>query len=145
MVNWWTEEDRKTFDAATKKLAEQFDAIEVAPGLHANGAMTLGENIADQGGLLISYDALMEAIGGEEDPMIDGLTRDQRFFIGYARVWGQNIRPEEVVRRTKTDVHSLGEYRVNQSVRNVDAFHQAFGVTEGDAMYLAPEERIVIW
>lgn len=145
MVNWWTEEDRKTFDEATQKLAAQFDQIEVAPGLMANGQMTLGENIADQGGLLVAYEAMNKATEGKDYPEIDGLTRDQRFFIGYARVWGQNIRPEEIVRRTKTDVHSLGKYRVNQSLRNIDAFYDAFGIQEGDSMYLAPEERVVIW
>lgn len=145
MENWWTEEDRKTFNAATKKLAEQFSQIEVAPGLMANGDMTLGENIADQGGLLVSYEAMVNATQGKEYPEIDGLTRDQRFFIGYARVWGQNIRPEEIVRRTKTDVHSLGKYRVNQALKNIDPFYAAFGVQEGDPMYIAPEDRVVIW
>lgn len=145
MENWWTEEDRKTFDAATQKLAAQFDRVEVAPGLMANGQMTLGENIADQGGLLVAYDAMVKATEGKEYPEIDGLSRDQRFYLGYARVWGQNIRPEEIIRRTKTDVHSLGKFRVNQTLKNIDTFYTAFGVQEGDSMYIAPEERVEIW
>ena len=145
MANWWTAEDKATFDAATSNLAKQYDGIQITPELNANGSLTLGENIADQGGLLISYDAFKMATKDREQTEIDGLTPDQRFFVGYARVWGQNITPEEVVRRTKTDVHSLGEYRVNQALKNIPAFYKAFNVQEGDAMYIAPEERVIIW
>lgn len=145
MVNWWTAEDKATFETATAKLAKQFDGIQITPELKANGSLTLGENIADQGGLLISYDAFMMANKDKEQTEIDGLTPAQRFFVGYARVWGQNITPEEVVRRTKTDVHSLGEYRVNQTLKNIPAFYEAFNVQEGDPMYLAPADRVIIW
>ena len=145
MVNWWTEEDKATFNAATAKLAKQYDGIQITPDLNANGSLTLGENIADQGGLLVSYDAFMMANKDKEQTEIDGLTPAQRFFVGYARVWGQNITPEEIVRRTKTDVHSLGEWRVNQALKNIPAFYEAFNVQEGDAMYIAPEERVIVW
>lgn len=145
MVNWWTAEDKATFDAATKKLAKQYDGIKINETLNANGSLTLGENIADQGGLLISYDAFKMATKGQEEKEIDGLTPDQRFFVGYARVWGQNITPEEMIRRTKVDVHSLGEYRVNQALKNIPAFYKAYNIQEGDPMYLAPEERVIVW
>ena len=145
MVNWWTEEDSKTFTAATKLLADQFDKVQIREGLMADGKLTLGENIADQGGLLIAYDAMKKATEGKDYPVLDGFTRDQRFFIAYARLWGQNITPEEEVRLTKTDVHSLGKMRVNQTLKSIQAFVDAFGVKEGDAMYLDPKERVIIW
>ncbi|MBR8702481.1 M13 family metallopeptidase [Porphyromonas levii] len=145
MVNWWSEEDAKTFNMATKKLADQFDKVMIRPDLKANGQLTLGENIADQGGLLVAYDALMRATEGKEYPVIDNFTMAQRFFIGYARLWGQNITPEEETRLTKVDVHSLGKLRVNQALRNIPAFYEAFDVKEGDAMWLAPEERVIVW
>lgn len=145
MVNWWTEEDAKTFKSATEKLAAQFDKVEIRDGLMADGQLTLGENIADQGGVLVAFDALQEAIKGQEDPQLDGFTIPQRFFIGYARLWGQNITPEEEVRLTKIDVHSLGKLRVNQTLKNIPAFYEAFDIKEGDAMWMAPEERVIVW
>ncbi len=145
MVDWWTEADSKRFEEATAKLISQFDQLIVADDVHADGALTLGENIADQGGLLISYMAMQEAIKGKKVELIDGLTPDQRFFIGYARVWGQNVRKETALRLTKIDVHSLGENRVNQTLRNIDAFFKAFDVQPGNKMYLAPEERVLVW
>lgn len=143
--NWWTKEDKEKFDKETAKLAAQFDKIVIAPGLHANGKFTLGENIADQGGLLISYLALHNALNGKEVAPIDGFTPEQRFYIAYARVWGQNITPEERINLTKMDPHSLGEYRVNQTLKNIDTFFKAFDIKEGDAMYLAPADRAVVW
>lgn len=145
MENWWTESDREIFAKSVAKLAEQFSKVEIRTGLKADGKLTLGENIADQGGVLVSYDALQKATAGKDYPEIDGFTKDQRFFIGYARLWGQNISPEEEVLRTKTDVHSLGKLRVNQTLKNVQAFYDAFGVKEGDAMYMAPEDRVIVW
>ncbi len=145
MVNWWTEEDAKIFSSTTKLLADQFDKVMIRPDLKADGQLTLGENIADQGGLLVAYDALMKATEGKEYPIIDNFTMAQRFFIGYARLWGQNITPEEEVRLTKIDVHSLGKLRVNQALRNIPAFYEAFNVKEGDTMWLAPEERVIVW
>lgn len=145
MVNWWTEEDAKTFSATTQLLADQFDEVEIREGLMADGKLTLGENIADQGGVLVALDALMKATEGQDYPVIDGFTKEQRFFIGYGRLWGQNITPEEEVRLTKVDVHSLGKLRVNQTLRNIPAFYEAFDVKEGDAMWLAPEKRVIVW
>lgn len=145
MVNWWLDEDAKTFGATTKLLADQFDKMQIREGLMADGKLTLGENIADQGGVLIAYDALLKATEGQKYPIIDNFTMAQRFFIGYARLWGQNITPEEEVRLTKTDVHSLGKMRVNQTLRNIPAFYEAFNVKEGDPMWLAPADRVIIW
>lgn len=144
MINWWTPQDAEKFALTTKRLAVQFGANEVAPGVMANGELTLGENIADQGGLTIALAALKLA-GGDTSVPIDKLTPIQRFFIAYARLWGQNINEQEILRLTKIDPHSLGELRVNQALKNIDAFHEAFGTKPGDAMYLAPEERIIVW
>ncbi len=143
---WWTEEDAKKFNERAKVLVEQYDRIIVLDSLHADGSYTLGENIADQGGLLVSHQAYMNTLKGKETPAdIDGFTHNQRFYIGYANLWAQNLRPQEIMRRTKTDVHSLGKWRVNAALKNIDDFYTAFDIKEGDAMYLAPEERINIW
>ena len=144
MNNWWTEADAEAFKAKTDILVKQFDAIEVLPGLHANGALSLGENIADQGGLRVSYTAMKNAQNGAEPAPKDGFTADQRFYIAYATLWGQNIRDEEIARLTKQDVHSLGKWRVNATVRNLQTFYDAFGITDG-AMFMPEEERVIIW
>ncbi|MBR6831633.1 MAG: M13 family metallopeptidase [Tidjanibacter sp.] len=144
MTDWWTAEDAEAFNALAAILVDQFNQIDVMEGLKADGALTLGENIADQGGLRVAYTAMKNAQNGLEPEPIDGLTADQRFYLGYAAVWAQNIRPEEVARRTKMDVHSVGELRVNATLRNIDTFHKAFGITDG-AMYLPEEERVIIW
>ncbi len=145
LADWWTAEDAAAFEARTAGLVEQFNNVTVNDeGLHADGALTLGENIADQGGLRVAYTAMKNAQNGIEPDPIDGFTAEQRFYIGYATVWAQNIRPEEVARRTKMDVHSLGKWRVNATLRNIDTFYDAFGITDG-AMYLPQEDRIVIW
>lgn len=145
MNDWWTNADAEAFNASAAKLAKQFDAIEIAPGLMANGSLTLGENIADQGGVLVSHMALHNALRDKAKDSIDGFSIDQRFFIGYARLWGQNITPEEEARLTQIDVHSLGLLRVNQCLRNIDAFYDAFRVSTEDKMYLAPEQRVIVW
>lgn len=145
MNDWWTAEDAKKFQEAADKLAAQFDQIEVLPGLKANGRLTLGENIADQGGLLVSYLALQNLLKDKQVEPIDGYTPAQRFFIAYARVWGQNITDEEIRHLTLEDPHSLGEYRVNQSLRNIDAWYDAFQIKEGDKMFLAPADRVLVW
>ena len=145
MNNWWTEEDSKKFQETAAKLADQFDQIQITPDLKANGKLTLGENIADQGGLLIARLALNKALNGKEPEPIDGFTASQRFYIAYARVWGQNITEQERIRLTKEDPHSLGEWRVNQTLRNIDDFYEAFGIKEGSKMYLAPESRVLVW
>ena len=143
---WWNKEDEEKFNERAKILVEQYDKIVVLDSLHADGSYTLGENIADQGGLLVSYQAYMNTLKDKGIPAdIDGFTYSQRFYIGYANLWAQNLRPQEIMRRTKTDVHSLGTWRVNAALRNIEDFYTAFDIKEGDAMYLAPEERINIW
>ena len=144
--SWWTDEDEKKFNEMADVLVKQYDEIIVLDSLHADGRYTLGENIADQGGLLIAHQAYMNTLKGKDTPAeIDGFTHNQRFYLGYANLWAQNVRPQEIIRRTKTDVHSLGKWRVNGALRNIDDFHTAFGIKEGDPMYMAPEERINIW
>lgn len=145
LQDWWTAEDDEAFRVRAERLVAQFDAIEVQPGLHANGEFTLGENIADQGGLRVAYTAMKMAEAGAEPAPIDGFTADQRFYLGYAALWAQNIRDEEVARLTKIDPHSLGKWRVDATLRNIDTFHEAFGIGEDGAMYLAPGDRVVIW
>lgn len=145
MSNWWTKEDEEKFNASTAKLVDQFNQIIVADDVHADGQNTLGENIADQGGLIVAFEAMKKAMGDKPQELIDGMTPEQRFFIAYARVWGQNIRKETILRLTKVDVHSLGEWRVNQTLRNIPAFYEAFDIQEGDPMYLAPEDRVLVW
>ena len=144
--SWWTDEDEKKFNEMAQVLVKQYDEIIVLDTLHADGKYTLGENIADQGGLLIAHQAYMNTLKGKETPAeIDGFTHNQRFYLGYANLWAQNVRPQEIMRRTKPDVHSLGKWRVNGALRNIDDFYAAFGIKEGDPMYMAPEERINIW
>lgn len=144
--NWWTDDDAAAFTKLADALVAQFDAIEVAPGLNANGRFTLGENIADQGGLRVAYTAYHNALGKDnEGEVIDGFTPDQRFYLAYANVWAGNVREAEIRKRTKTDPHSLGRWRVNASLRNIEPFFRAFDIKEGDAMYRPAAERVVIW
>lgn len=150
MNNWWTDADAEAFKAKTDILVKQFDAIEVLPAkdgqpaIYANGSLSLGENIADQGGLRVAYTALHNALGDQKPAPIDGFDADQRFYLGYATLWAQNIRDEEIARLTKLDVHSLGKWRVNATLRNIQAFYDAFGITDG-AMFLPAEQRVIIW
>ena len=145
LADWWTEADREAFTRLTDGLVRQFDKIIVLGDTHANGRFTLGENIADQGGLRVAYTAYHNLPGDRNDETIDGFTPDQRFYLAYANVWAGNIRDEEILLRTKTDPHPLGKWRVNGTLRNIDPFFTAFNIKPGDKMYLAPEERIVIW
>ena len=145
MSDWWTKEDAEKFTALADKLVAQFDAVEVAPGVNANGRFTLGENIADQGGLRVALTAYLDSQKGKEMKNIDGLSPIQRFYLAYANVWANNIRPEAILSRTKTDPHSLGENRVNVTLRNIQPFFEAFGIKEGDKMYRPVEDRVVIW
>lgn len=145
MKNWWSAEDSKNFLSLTDVLVKQFNEIIVSGDTHANGKLTLGENIADQGGLRVAYTAFKKTQQGKSGEAIDGFTPDQRFYLAYARVWAANIREEAILQRTKTDVHSLGKWRVNATLRNIQPFYDAFNVKPGDAMYLAPEDRVVIW
>ncbi len=140
--NWWTAEDKANFDARTKVMEEAFNKIEVAPGVHANGAFTLGENIADHGGLQISYNAFRKL----PQPTTESeFTPAQRFFLAYANVWAANIRPEEILKRTKSDPHSLGRWRVNGALPQIGAWYEAWDVTETSPLYVPEDKRVSIW
>jgi putative endopeptidase len=145
--NWWTEDDRKAFEALTGRLVAQYDALSpsAAPGHTVNGKLTLGENIGDLGGLTIADKAYHLSLDGQEPPVLDGLTGEQRFFASWAAGWRQVIRPEEAIRRLATDPHSPNEFRTNAIARNLDSFHAAFSVSEEDGMWMPPEERVSIW
>jgi len=147
LVNWWTDEDRKEFDARSKKLIEQYDGFEPRqlPGQKVNGALTIGENIGDLGGLTIAYKAYKRSLDGKEAPVIDGLTGDQRFFLGWAQAWRGKIRDAELSRRLTIDPHSPAEFRCNGVLRNLPEFYEAFGVKEGDGLWLPPQDRVRIW
>ena len=145
LKDWWTAEDAKQFNLRADKLADQYSSIIVLDTVHANGRFTLGENIADHGGLRVSYTAFKNAMKGQDLKPIDGFTPDQRFYLAYAGLWAQNIRDEEILRLTKIDPHSLGKWRVNAALRNLESFFQAFGITEKDPMYMKPEDRVTIW
>lgn len=150
LINWWTAEDKANFDARTKVMADYFDKIVVAvlpdsTNLMANGSLTLGENIADHGGLNISMQAFRNATKDKPLPAVDGFTPEQRFYLAYANLWAQNIRPEQVILQTKSDVHSLGEWRVNGALPHINEWYEAWNVQPEDAMYIAPENRVEIW
>ena len=145
MVDWWTAGDSKRFNAAAEKLAAQFDQITVVGDLKANGHLTLGENIADQGGLRISYDAFKTTQQFQEGKEIDGFTPAQRFYLSYGRIWAEHMTEEAIYQQTKSDPHSIGRNRVNATLRNIDTWYDAFGVKEGDKMWLAPAERAIVW
>lgn len=149
MINWWTAEDKKNFDARTKVMADYFSHIEVAPGVFGNGEFTLGENIADHGGLQIAFQAFRENEAAKPASKRlqtrDGFTPEQRFFLAYANVWAGNIRPEEILNRTKSDPHSLGRWRVNGALPHIAAWYEAWGITEESPLYVAPENRVSIW
>ena len=147
LTDWWTAADREAFEALTSSLIAQYDALEPAqvPGHHVNGALTIGENIGDLGGLSIAYDAYLLSLGGQEAPVVDGLTGAQRFFLSWAQAWQIAIRDEEAIRLLSIDPHSPNEFRCNQIVRNIDEFYAAFDVTEGDRLWLPEAERVTIW
>ncbi len=151
LIDWWTSQDREEFERRTSALIEQYDRYVPAQlgedGLHVNGALTIGENIGDLGGLAIALRAYEISLGAPLDqaPVIDGLTGVQRVFLSWAQVWQSKIRDEALVQRMSVDPHSPNEFRCNGIVRNIDAFYQAFDVTESDALYLAPEQRVTIW
>lgn len=145
MVDWWTAGDSQRFTAAAEKLAAQFDQITVVGDLKANGHLTLGENIADQGGLRIAYDAFKTTQQFQESKEIDGFTPVQRFYLSYGRIWAEHMTEEAIYQQTKSDPHSIGRNRVNATLRNIDTWYDAFGVKEGDKMWLAPAERAIVW
>ncbi len=145
LKSWWTDADRKNFEARTRALITQYDAYEPLPGHKLNGAFTIGENIGDLGGLSIAHKAYLISLAGKPAPTVDGFTGDQRFFLGWAQVWRRKYRDENLLSRLKSDPHSPSEFRCNGVVVNVPAFYTAFDVKEGDKMYLAPEKRVKIW
>lgn len=142
--NWWTEADLANFRTQGEALARQYDAYEALPGLHVNGSLTLGENIADLAGLQAAYDAYHASLNGREAPMINGLTGDQRFFIAYAQTWATKMRDAALRQRIATDAHAPGMFRA-LTVRNLDGWYQAFDVQANQAQYLAPEQRVRVW
>jgi putative endopeptidase len=147
LTDWWTPEDRAAFEERTKSLIEQYNALapKQVPDHHVNGALTIGENIGDLGGLSIAWKAYLLSLEGAEPPVIDGLTGAQRFFLSWAQAWQITARDEEVVRLLSIDPHSPNEFRCNQIVRNVDEFYETFGVTDADALWLDPKDRVTIW
>ena len=145
--NWWSDDDRQKFETLTKKLIDQYEVLRPteAPDVHVNGALTIGENIGDLGGACVSFEAYQISLGDQPSPVIEGLTGEQRFFIGFAQIWNGKLRPEEIRRRIAIDPHSPEEFRCNQILKNVTEFYQAFDIKEGDALYLPESERVRIW
>jgi len=145
--NWWTDADRAAFEERTKALIAQYDALipEEAPGVHVNGALTIGENIGDLGGLAIAFKAYQISLGGKPSPVIDGMSGEKRLMLSWAQVWRAKVRPEEMRRRIATDPHSPAEFRCNQILKNFTPFYQEFGVTEKDALWLEEQARVQIW
>ena len=143
--DWWTKEDHERFAAKTAALVKQYGAYSPLPGYNINGELTLGENIADNSGLAIAYKAYKISLGGKEAPVIDGLTGEQRFYLGFGQVWRAKVRDNAAIVRIKTDPHSPPQFRGNGTVKNQPGFYSAFGVKAGDAMYLPPEQRVLMW
>jgi predicted metalloendopeptidase len=143
--DWWSTEDRARFKAKADALTRQYDGYSPLPGYNVNGALTLGENIADNSGVAIAYKAYKLSLGGKPAAVIDGLTGDQRFYMGFGQVWRSKMREEQQIKQIKTDPHSPGQFRANGTMRNQPGFYEAFGVKEGDPMYLAPDQRVIIW
>ena len=145
MTDWWTKEDGKNFEARTGKYADFFSAIKVLPDLNANGRLTLGENLADHGGLEVAFNAFEKTPEAKKGKVIMGFTPEQRFFIAYAGVWANNITEAEIRSRVKSDPHSLGEWRVNGALPHINAWYKAFGVKEGDKLFIPENERLKLW
>jgi predicted metalloendopeptidase len=142
---WWTEEDAARFKERADALVERYDAFVALPGLNVNGKNTLGENIGDLGGLEIAYHAYQLSLKGKEAPVIEGLTGDQRFFLGFAQIWRTKMREAMLTSMVASNEHSPAEFRVTGSVPNMDAWYTAFNVQPGDSLYIPPEKRIHIW
>ncbi|MDC8757700.1 M13 family metallopeptidase [Janthinobacterium fluminis] len=143
--DWWSAQDRKNFAAKTDALVKQYSGYSPLPGYHVNGELTLGENIADNSGLAIAYKAYRLSLGGKAAPVIDGLSGDQRFYMGFGQVWRSKMREPQQIVQIKSDPHSPGQFRANGTVINQPGFYEAFDVKEGDKMYLAPQQRVIIW
>ena len=145
LAEWWTPQDAARFQAEAEKLGKQYSAFQVLPGAYVNGKQTMGENIADLGGLLLALDAYHASLHGQAAPVIDGLTGDQRVFLGWAQVWRGKLREDRLRQQLVADVHSPNQARVDIPLRNIDTFYTAFGVKPGDAMYVPPTDRVRIW
>src|SRR5450830_628338 len=143
--DWWTKEDRARFQAKADALVAQYNGYSPLPGYNVNGALTLGENIGDNSGVAIAYKAYKLSLNGQPAPVIDGLSGDQRFFMGFGQIWRMKMRDEQQIVQVKTDPHSPGQFRTNGTVVNQPGFYEAFGVKPGDKMYVAPEKRVIIW
>jgi putative endopeptidase len=143
--DWWTAGDAKTFDARAKVFGEQYSKFEPLPGVHVNGSLTMGENIADLGGVTLALDAYRASLKGQSAPVLEGWTGDQRVFLGWAQAWRGKAKDDFIRRQVVSDPHSPRKYRVNGIVRNVDAWYDAFQVSPADSLYLAPKERVRIW
>ena len=143
--DWWSKEDREKYTARTKSLIAQYNAYSPVAGYFVNGALTLGENIGDNSGAAIAYKAYLLSLGGKPASVIDGYTGQQRFFMGFAQIWRNKTRDEALIVQIKTDPHTPGEFRANGSIRNQPGFYEAFGVKDGDKLYLPPEQRVTIW
>jgi putative endopeptidase len=143
--DWWSEADVAAFEELTQGLVAQYNAFEPLPDIHVNGQLTLGENIGDNGGLQVAYYAYKLALAGEDAPVLEGTSGDQRFFLGFAQVWRQLIRDQRLRNQVLSDPHSPAEYRCNGTVRNMNVWYEAFNVQPGDALYLPPDERVEIW
>jgi putative endopeptidase len=143
--NWWTDEDRARFQAKADMLGKQYGAFSPVPGYFVDGKLTMGENIGDNSGLAIAFKAYKLSLGGKPSPVIDGLTGEQRFYMGWAQAWRGKTREAATIQRIKSDSHSPGEFRANGTLMNQPGFYEAFGVKEGDKMYRAPSERVIIW
>jgi predicted metalloendopeptidase len=144
MRNWWTDADKAQFERTGRALAEQYSGYEPFPGVHVRGDLTLGENIADVAGLAAAYDAYRASLAGKPAPTIEGFSGDQRFFIAYAQAWATKMRDAALRQRLATDSHAPGQYRA-LTVRNLDAWYEAFGIEPGARLYLAPEQRVKVW
>ena len=144
-INWWTDEDRARFDGLAERMRAHFDAVPASGGGRIDGRLTLGENIADFGGLAVAYDALARATARTRDPMIDGYTQAQRFFFGWATIWRQNLTLGEASFRLRHDRHAPAGIRANAAAANLDGYAHAFGCADGDSMRLGPADRISIW
>jgi putative endopeptidase len=143
--DWWTPEDRKNFNARTDMLVKQYDSYSPVPGYNVNGALTLGENIGDNSGAAIAFKAYHISLGGKPAPVIDGLTGDQRFYMGFGQIWRTKMRPEQTIVQVKSDPHSPAQFRTNGTLKNQPGFYEAFDVKPGDKMYLPPEQRVILW
>jgi putative endopeptidase len=143
--NWWTEEDGKRFKERTGILVKQYGEFEALPGYKVNGELTLGENIGDNSGLAVAYKAYKLSLKGKKAPVIDGFSGDQRFYMGWAQVWRTKYRDAALISRIKADPHSPGPFRTNGTLRNQPGFYEAFGLKDGDKLYLAPKDRAIIW